>query len=87
MRRQNPANRGATDLQPAGNLGFAETGPMQFSDFRSVHSCGSRPTEPFAVSTGVGQACPGSFPQDFPFELGEDGQQARHGAPGWGGQV
>ena len=28
---QNPANRGTTDLEPAGNLGFADAGAVQFS--------------------------------------------------------
>jgi hypothetical protein len=33
------------------------------------------------------QASPGSFPQNLPFELGEDGQQAGHRSTGRGGQV
>jgi len=33
------------------------------------------------------QASPGSFPQDFPFELSKDGQQAGHRATGWRRQV
>jgi hypothetical protein len=28
-----------------------------------------------------------SFPQDFPFELGEDREQSDHGAPGRRGEV
>jgi len=34
----------------------------------------------FTVLAGVSQASPSSFAQDFPFELGEDRQQAGHRA-------
>jgi phage tail protein X len=46
-----------------------------------------RPTQPFAVLPGVGQASPNSFPQDLPFELGENGEQACHRSTGRSGQV
>jgi len=39
-----------------------------------------RPAQPPAVLAGVSQASPGSFAQDFPFELGEDRHQAGHRA-------
>jgi hypothetical protein len=35
----------------------------------------------------MGQASPGSFPQNLSFELGEDGQQSGHRTPGWCGQI
>jgi len=33
---QNPANRGATDLQAAGDLGFAGAGAIQLSHLRGM---------------------------------------------------
>lgn len=35
----------------------------------------------------MGQSGTDPLPQDLPFKLGENGQQAGHGASGWGGQV
>jgi len=57
--------------------------------------CGSQPlsvrrswaAEPFAVLPSMGQASEGSFAQNLPFELGEDGQQASLGSTGWCGEI
>ena len=84
---QNPANRGAADLKAAGDFGFADAGAMQFPDFRSVYGRGCRPAQPFPVLPGWAKPSPRSFPQNLPFELGEDGQQSGHGATGWCGQI
>ncbi len=74
-------------MQAAGDFGFADAGAMQFPDFRSVYSHGCGPTQPFAVLPSVGQASPGSFPQNLSFELGEDCQQAGHRTTGGRCQV
>ena len=60
---------------------------MQLPDFRSVNGSGCRPTQPFPVLPRMGQASPSSLPQNLPFELSKDGQQASHGTPGWCGQI
>jgi hypothetical protein len=84
---QQPTNRGATDLQPSGDFGFADAGAMQFPDLGGVDGRGCGPPQLLAVLTSMRQASPRSFPQNLPFKLREDRQQAGHGAPGWGGQV
>jgi hypothetical protein len=60
---------------------------VQFPDFRSVNGRGRRPTQPFPVLARMRQAGPGPFPQDLPFELGKNSQQACHGATRRSGQV
>ena len=60
---------------------------MKFPDFRSVRGCGCRPAQPFPVLPGMGQAGASSLPQNLPFELGEDGQQAGHRSTRGRGQV
>jgi len=84
---QNPAYRGPADPHPTGDFGFADAGAVQFSDFRSVDCRGRRSSQPFPVLSCVNQACPGSFPQDLPFELGEDREQPGHSATGGRGQI
>jgi len=69
---QNPANRGPADVQAAGDLGVADTSAVQLKDFRGVDGRGRRPTQPLAVLPRMSQARPRSFPQNLPFELGED---------------
>ena len=71
---QNPANRGAADLQAAGDLGFADAGTMQLPYFVGVETCGGGPTQPLAVLPGMGQAGAHAFPQNLSFELREYGQ-------------
>jgi hypothetical protein len=80
-RCQDPTNRGSSDPQVPRNLGFAYAGAVQFSDFRSVNGYRGRPTKAFSVLPGMCQARSGPFPQNLPFELREDGQQASHGSP------
>ena len=85
---QNAAHRGAADLQAAGDLGFADASAMQFPDLCGCggpRSCG-RPRR-CAVLPGVRQASAHPFPQNLPFELGEDGQQPGHRATGGRGQI
>jgi hypothetical protein len=60
---------------------------MQFSDFGSVYGRGCRPPQPFPVLARMRQAGLGTFPQNLPFELGEDGQQASHSSTGGRSQV
>jgi len=60
---------------------------MQFPDFGGEYGRGCRPTQPFSVLPSMGQSGPRSFPQDFPFELGEDRQQSSHGATRRCGQI
>jgi hypothetical protein len=60
---------------------------MQLADFHSVYGRGRRPTQSLAVLPRMRQACASSFPQDLSFKLGEDSQQAGHGATSWCGQV
>jgi hypothetical protein len=60
---------GPADLQPAGDLGFADAVAMQFPGFRSVYSRGCRSAQPFPVLARMRQASPRPFAQYFPFEL------------------
>ena len=60
---------------------------MQFPDLGSLEARSRRPAQSFAVLPGVRQASPSSFPQNLPFELGEDRQQAGHRATGRRGQI
>ena len=48
---------------------------------------GCWPTQPFSALARMGQASSRPFAQDLPFELGEDRQQAGHGATGGCGQI
>ena len=84
---QNPANRGAADFQPSGDFGFADAGAVQFPDFRSMDGRGRRSTQSLSVQPCMSQPSPRSFPQNLPFELCKNGQQAGHGATGWCGQI
>ena len=43
---------------------------MQFPNLSRVESRSQRPTQPFVVQPGLGQAGPSSFPQNLPFKLG-----------------
>ena len=52
-----------------------------------MYGCGGRSTQPFPILPRMRQARPGSFPQYFPFELRENGEEPGHPSPGWGGQV
>src|SRR6185437_13276800 len=75
---QNAAHGGAPDLQATGDLGFGNTGTIQLPNLGGLKARSHRPAELFTVLPGVRQASPSSFAQDFPFELGEDRQQAGH---------
>ena len=85
--RQKSPHRGAADLQAAGDLGFADPCAMQFPDLSSVDGGSSRSAEPFSILPRMSQASASSLPQNFPFELGEDRQQASHGSTGRRGQI
>ena len=74
-------------MDSTSDLRFANTSTMQLPDFRSVNGSGCRPTQPFPVLPRMGQASPSSLPQNLPFELSKDGQQASHGTPGRCGQI
>src|SRR5947207_12297660 len=78
--RQDAPYRCPADLQPAGDLGFANAGAMQFPDLLGVHGRSRWPAQPFPVLPRMSQASPGPFPQDLSFELGEYCEQAGHGA-------
>jgi hypothetical protein len=84
---QNPANRGAADLQPSGDFGFADASAAQLPDFRSACGRSCRTTQPLAVFPRMSQASLGPFPQNLSFELGEYCEQAGHGATGWSRQI
>jgi hypothetical protein len=47
---------------------------VEFPDFGGVRHRGRRSAQAFAVLRRMSQAGPCPFPQDFPFELGKDGQ-------------
>jgi hypothetical protein len=51
---QNPANRGAADLQATGDFGFADTGQMQFPNLRGVEPRGDGPAQALAVQPCLG---------------------------------
>lgn len=84
---QNPAHRGAADLKVAGNFGFADPCPMQFPNLCRMESGGNGPTQPFSILPSLSQASPSPLAQNLSFELGEDRQQAGHGATSGRGQV
>jgi hypothetical protein len=46
-----------------------------------------RPPEVLAVQACLGEAGASSLAQDLAFELGDDCQQASHGATGWRGEI
>ena len=73
LRSQDSAHRGAADLQPAGDLSFADAGAMQFPDLEPP-CCrrGHRPAQALAILPGLSQASASSLAQDLAFELGED---------------
>ena len=66
---------------------LANTGTIQLPNLDGPKARRHWPAELFTVLPGVRQARPRSFPQNLPFELGEDRQQAGHGAAGGRGQV
>ena len=53
---QNSAHGSAPDVEPAGDLGFANASAMQFPDLRSVDCRRCRPAQTLAVLPGVGQS-------------------------------
>ena len=55
---------------------------MQFPDVRSVLGGGCRPAQSFSILPRMRQAGSSSFPQNLPFELGEDRQQTGHRSTG-----
>jgi hypothetical protein len=60
---------------------------VQSPDFSGVRGDSYRPAQPFSVLPGLDETSPSSLAQNFPFELSEDSQQARHGSAGWCGQI
>ena len=60
---------------------------MQFPNLGSMHRRGRRPAETLPDLPRMRQTSPRSLSQNLSFELGENGEQARHGASGWRGQV
>ena len=60
---------------------------MQSPDFRSVNGRRRRAPQPLSILAAVGQPGRVRLPENLPFELGEDGEQACHGASGGRGQV
>src|SRR5579863_10561114 len=80
LRCQNATHRCAPDAETPGDFGFGDTGAVQFPDLGGMQSCRHRSAQSLTVLPGVSQASPSSFAQDFPFELGEDRQQAGHRA-------
>lgn len=55
-------HRGATHLQAAGDFGFADTGTVQFPDFRDVRGRSCRPAQTSPAGTRMRQTSPSSFP-------------------------
>jgi len=84
---KNAAHRGAPDLQAASDLRFANASTVELPYLVGVECCRYRPTQALAVLAGVRQAGANSFPENLPFEFCKNGQQARHGSTGWGGQI
>src|SRR5260370_35680554 len=59
---QNPANRGATDLQAAGDLGFADAGTVQLSRLVRLEPGCYGSAQCLTVLSGVGQTGAHAFP-------------------------
>ena len=74
--------RGPADLQPAGDLGLADARAGELPYLVGVESRRYRPAQALAVLAGLRQAGADSFPENLPFELGKDGQQAGHRSTG-----
>ena len=60
---------------------------MQFPYVGGMESGCHWSAQSFAVQPSVGQASSSSFPQNFPFKLGEERQKAGHGAASGRGQI
>jgi hypothetical protein len=78
---QYPSNGGATDLQTAGDLGFAEAGTMQLSRFVRLEPGCYGSAQCLTVLSGVGQAGAHAFPQNFSFELANTASSAAMARP------
>jgi hypothetical protein len=79
---QNAAHRGPADLKPAGDFSPGDAGAMQLADLGGVQSRRNWPIQLFAVQPSLRQSGARPVTQDLTFELGEDGQQTRHGTTG-----
>ncbi|MFZ3191173.1 MAG: hypothetical protein WB523_05735 [Candidatus Sulfotelmatobacter sp.] len=59
--REDTAHRGATDVEAAGDLGFAQAGAAQFADIIGVHGCSCRAAKPLAALPGMSESSPPAF--------------------------
>jgi hypothetical protein len=72
----------ATDIEAAGDLGFAEAGAAQFADLIGVQCCGCGPAQTLAVQPGMSESGPYAFTEDLALEASEDGQKPRRRTTG-----
>jgi hypothetical protein len=80
-------NRGAADVETAGDFGFADSGVAQFADPIGVQ-CGSKwSAQTFAVLSRMSKPGTDAFAKDFSFELSENSEKSGHGAAGGRGQI
>src|SRR5208337_4119548 len=79
---QDAAHGSSSNMQSAGDFGFANAGTLELSYLVGVEGRRQWPAQALAVLAGMGQAGPNSFPQNLPFERGENGQQGGHGSTG-----
>ena len=69
-------------MQAASDFGFADAGTLELSHMVGVEGCCEWPAQALAILTCVRQASADSFPENFPLELGKNGQQGGHGSTG-----
>ena len=81
------AHGGAPDFQAAGDFGFTCARAVEFPNLVGVEGCCYRPAQPLAVLPSLSQSGADSFPQNLPFEFGEDRQETGHGSASWRGQI
>ncbi len=87
MNSQESANRRSGQIQPAGDLGLAVSGAIEFGNRRRVRVRGAGTAEPFAVQLRFGQSGAYPFAEKIAFELSEYGEQTGHGAARRSGHV
>jgi len=82
MRGQNAAHGRTSDLQPTGDLRFADASAMELPYLVGVEGHCYRPAQTLTVLAGMGQTGADSFAKNLPFEFGKNGQQYGHSSTG-----
>jgi hypothetical protein len=76
---QEAVDRGSTDFEPAGDLGFTAALLVQLSRFDGFVNNRWRAAESFALLACVHQPGADTLAKDLAFELGEHREQSGHG--------